>query len=194
MLRPDLAPIDVLLSDALLYAESEFLVKHPHPMLVLPEPDWAALARQLPAETALPGRKLPGIYAMVDPQARRSSGASLDALCLPLRPRFTASYDRMTLGRDEEADVVLIDETVSKLHAELSWNAERGRAVLTDLGSRNGTFVDGLRLAARGHAELLPGAVIAFGSLAGRFYTPRAFLAWMLGGMARAGAAPTRLD
>lgn len=54
--------------------------------------------------------------------------------------------DRLVIGRDErEAGVVLSDVTVSKRHASLS--TDRSGAVwVVDLGSTNGTAVNGLRI------------------------------------------------
>jgi len=52
--------------------------------------------------------------------------------------------DRLTIGRDAGADVVLDDPNVSRLHAEVR---RRGEALeVRDLGSTNGTFVDGRRV------------------------------------------------
>lgn len=48
---------------------------------------------------------------------------------------------RSVIGRDESAGVRIVVNAVSRTHAELAW--ERGSWVLRDLGSRNGTFVDG---------------------------------------------------
>jgi DNA-binding NtrC family response regulator len=48
---------------------------------------------------------------------------------------------RASIGRDETADLRIVANAVSRTHAELSW--ERGTWLLRDLGSRNGTFVDG---------------------------------------------------
>src|SRR4051795_12658724 len=56
-----------------------------------------------------------------------------------------ATGQDFVLGRDEEADLVLPDPTVSARHASLAVLAP-GSGVLTDLGSRNGTFVDGRQI------------------------------------------------
>src|SRR5262245_42069202 len=52
--------------------------------------------------------------------------------------------DRVTVGKDEHNDVVLDDPTVSRLHAVLEHFAA-GWCV-TDLGSSNGTFLNGERI------------------------------------------------
>jgi len=51
---------------------------------------------------------------------------------------------RVTLGRRPECTVTLSDEKVSGTHAEVVF--EDGRHVLRDLGSRNGTFLDGRKV------------------------------------------------
>ena len=56
-----------------------------------------------------------------------------------------ATGERFVVGRDEEADLPLDDEKASRRHASLELLPD-GRAILTDLGSTNGTFVDGERI------------------------------------------------
>ncbi len=63
------------------------------------------------------------------------------------------------IGRDDPIGALLTDERLSRHHATI---VRRGGAfVLCDLGSRNGTFVDGV--AVRGQVPLRPGAVIRTG-------------------------------
>jgi ABC-type multidrug transport system ATPase subunit/ABC-type multidrug transport system permease subunit len=66
--------------------------------------------------------------------------------------------DRLTIGRDRSNDVVLDDPNVSRFHAEVVRDGER--VALYDLGSRNGTRVDGNP--AR-HAVLAAGSEIGIG-------------------------------
>lgn len=47
----------------------------------------------------------------------------------------------VTIGRDPRCDVVIVDRSVSGEHARLTW--KDGVPALEDLGSKNGTFVDG---------------------------------------------------
>lgn len=185
MLRPDLAPLDVYLADAMLLEPEAFVARHPWPMLVIAEPDWSKIAMLSRPDTLGPGSPLPALLELIDPGNR---GASLDALCLTVRPLDGLSSDRITLGRSPDADVVLLDETISKLHAEISWDVRTGRTMLTDLGARNGTTVEGVRLPTRGAIELASGALVTFGSLVTRAYSPRGFLSWLVSGVARAGA------
>ncbi len=48
------------------------------------------------------------------------------------------------IGRSNELDVVLVEDMVSRKHARISWNADA--LVIEDLGSTNGTFVNGEKI------------------------------------------------
>ena len=52
---------------------------------------------------------------------------------------------QFVVGRDEECDLVLDDERVSRRHARFE-SLDSGGMVVRDLGSTNGTFVDGRRI------------------------------------------------
>ncbi|TMK95796.1 MAG: FHA domain-containing protein [Actinobacteria bacterium] len=52
--------------------------------------------------------------------------------------------ERLTIGRDEAHDLTLASKKVSREHAEIRY--ERGRWVLEDRGSFNGTFLNANRL------------------------------------------------
>jgi adenylate cyclase len=68
------------------------------------------------------------------------------------------------LGRDPKADIVLADARISRRHARFSW---RGSGfLLEDLGSKNGTFVNG---APAGATALNHGDWLSFGGMVGRF-------------------------
>ncbi len=70
-----------------------------------------------------------------------------------------------TIGRRPACDVVLCDDSVSGLHARLTYH--RGAWQIEDLGSTNGTFVNGHRL--RRPAALASGDVIRIGMAVWRF-------------------------
>jgi hypothetical protein len=68
---------------------------------------------------------------------------------------------RHLVGRSRLADLRMTDPTVSGEHAVLRWTGREWE--LHDLGSRNGTSVDGRRLASGERVTIGLGAVIAFG-------------------------------
>ena len=65
----------------------------------------------------------------------------------------------VTVGRSRECDCVLSEQSVSRRHAEL--RRDGSRWLLRDLGSRNGTRVNGVRLL--DEVELRPGDRVSFG-------------------------------
>lgn len=63
----------------------------------------------------------------------------------PQQQAAEVSADRVVIGRADDCDVVLDDPSVSRHHAEIA--SRPGSApVLEDLGSANGTFVNGRRI------------------------------------------------
>lgn len=66
----------------------------------------------------------------------------------------------LTIGRSSSCDLVLPDSSVSRHHAEIRLRAEGG--VLSDLGSRNGTYINGQRVV--GSCAIQPGDVIRIGN------------------------------
>lgn len=78
-------------------------------------------------------------------------------LGVPKAPR------RLTVGRGKDNDIVLDDPTVSRFHASLTLN-HRGEVLVADLGSANGTFINGRRITSaqilRQHDELTLGGLL----------------------------------
>ncbi|MFI8292846.1 FHA domain-containing protein [Streptomyces sp. NPDC085614] len=70
----------------------------------------------------------------------------------------------LRIGRDPVNGLRLSHETVSRLHAELS--LQGGMWVLRDLGSTNGTTVNGRRVT--GAVAVRPGDMVAFGQMSFR--------------------------
>lgn len=60
------------------------------------------------------------------------------------RRRVALDRDRSTIGRSRESDIFLPDQWLSRHHAEV--RAGAGGHVLVDLGSKNGTLLNGERL------------------------------------------------
>lgn len=82
------------------------------------------------------------------------------------RAVYPIRHNRAVVGRAETADVVIPDERVSRRHA-LIWR-EGGEARVRDLGSSNGTTVDGAPVGT-GSTPLNDGSVITVGGIAARF-------------------------
>jgi predicted component of type VI protein secretion system len=77
--------------------------------------------------------------------------------------------DIITLGRVEDNMIQIDDASVSSHHAELSQRGEE--YILKDIGSTNGTKVNGTTAAPDVEIVLKPGDRILFGSIAVRYLT-----------------------
>jgi hypothetical protein len=97
----------------------------------------------------LPAPARTGPLSRLRRHARRSG-------LLAIAPQLAGG--RLVLGRSSGCHLVLGDDTVSRRHAEL-WLAE-GRWYLRDLGSSNGTWVNGRAVV---EAEVRPGDVVLLG-------------------------------
>lgn len=72
---------------------------------------------------------------------------------------FSLTGNEIYIGRDVNNDIVISDQEVSRKHARISMQA--GGYVLEDLGSTNGTYVNGQRL--MGPHVMRPGETIMLG-------------------------------
>ncbi len=89
------------------------------------------------------------------------------AWCMLVGERMIpVTVNRAVVGRAADADVVFSNDTVSRHHA-LLWT-ENGSAHIRDLGSSNGTRVDGELVST---SPIGPGAVLAFGEAIFRYET-----------------------
>ncbi|KMZ76059.1 hypothetical protein ZOSMA_107G00560 [Zostera marina] len=81
---------------------------------------------------------------------------------VPLPGSFEIASDVVTVGRlPEQASMVIPVATVSGLHAR--FEKKKGRLLVTDLNSTNGTFVGKMRLPPGATVEVLAGNSITFG-------------------------------
>ena len=76
----------------------------------------------------------------------------------PGAPRYPVTEQRQVIGRSEEADVALLEPTVSRRHASMT--VEEGVCWLEDLQSKHGTFVNSRRVQ---RVRLKPGDIVVFG-------------------------------
>lgn len=73
---------------------------------------------------------------------------------------FPLSDRPLVIGKSAESDIVAEDSFVSGRHAEVFWDAARKTVRVRDLGSRNGTFIDGRKIK---EEPLAPGQVLKIG-------------------------------
>lgn len=107
-------------------------------------------------------RSLLGEGAAPSLEIERGTGAGTRRVLPP--PEAT-----LVIGRGDEATWVILDEDLSRAHAEVrrGWDG----VTVVDLGSKNGTRVDGIRIAGE-PVELHDGAALALGDVIVRFRDP----------------------
>lgn len=122
-----------------------------------------------PAPAAHP---MPAPIPDAAPQAAPSSGRKLMGFLVsfhgdPLGAFYPVYAGVNLIGRRDAADglhVAIADPATSSNHANLHLDPATSRAVLEDLGSTNGSFVNDERLPHAGHRDLQTGDRIRFGS------------------------------
>ena len=100
-----------------------------------------------------------GSFQIVGRMREGKGGAGAGALLLPTGERLQLSEAVVTIGRKPESTIQLGDPNVSRNHAEIRPHGNGW--MLVDLGSTNGTRVNGNRISSH---ELREGDEIAFGN------------------------------
>lgn len=78
-----------------------------------------------------------------------------------LQPRLDG--DEFTVGRMDTCMILVKDPSVSKLHARLRWSKGAGTCMVRDVGSMNGTFVNGVPIGNHEDFQLNDGDTLSFG-------------------------------
>ena len=104
-------------------------------------------------------RQHTGAFQITGRMREGSGGVGAGSLVLPTGERLPLGEAVVTFGRRPESPVQLADPNVSRNHAEIRPHGNGW--VLVDLGSTNGTRVNGVRVSSH---ELTEGDEIAFGN------------------------------
>lgn len=116
-------------------------------------------SRAAPSENAVPSKPLrdaesrPGVYGWLE-------AIDGDAARHPLRS------PSVHVGRHRDNDICLLNDSISRRHAVLNYDAETRRVVITDLGAGNGVIVNKTRYKSR---ELNDGDMVELGEVRLRF-------------------------
>jgi pSer/pThr/pTyr-binding forkhead associated (FHA) protein len=73
---------------------------------------------------------------------------------------FRLDQARLTIGRDEKANLMIQSPEISRIHAELTRSGS-GLYMIADNNSTNGTFLNGQKV--QGAIGMEPGDMIEFG-------------------------------
>lgn len=107
----------------------------------------------------------PGRFTIASRMKESGGGVGAGALVLPSGERIPLGQELVTIGRLPECTVPVNDNNVSRRHAEVRANGSA--FVLVDLGSTNGTKVNGARI--QGERGLADGDIVSVGSTHLRF-------------------------
>ncbi len=152
--------------------------RHPDPVLLLEgaggprEAEEVFLTRDRPSPGAREGAADPGtLEASPAPGGEGPAAGTVLHVAKVLKTLFPS---RITVGRAGDSDIVLGRNSVSKLHAFFTKDAQTGTYWLTDAGSRNGTRVNGNPIGSGQRVALSDGDRVSFGGdLEFSFFTPR---------------------
>jgi pSer/pThr/pTyr-binding forkhead associated (FHA) protein len=75
---------------------------------------------------------------------------------------YTLKAGKTTLGRHPGNDIVISDESASRLHAEIELDMASNAVLVRDLGSTNGTFLNDMQIT---ESPLTVGDRISLGGL-----------------------------
>ena len=95
------------------------------------------------------------------------------AMVLEIRPAQEAAKGRVSLGRSEDNDLVLQDDTVSSHHA--IFTSENGQTAVEDQRSTNGSLINSGLLPPGWPIGLKDGDVVSFGDTSLAFFTSGGF-------------------
>ena len=104
-------------------------------------------------------RQRTGAFQITGRMREGTGGVGAGSLLLPTGDRLPLGEQTVTFGRKPESTVQLADPNVSRNHAEI--RPQGNGWVLIDLGSTNGTRVNGVRVSSH---ELTEGDEISFGN------------------------------
>ncbi|MFO0549375.1 MAG: FHA domain-containing protein [Polyangiaceae bacterium] len=133
----------------------DFIEKYAFWFLELEEP---VAESELAFRTELAGRN-----AVAHPQPVARGPIMVVAISKSSRNPYA---DRISVGRARNSDIVLRHGSVSKLHAHFRY--EDGTLSLTDVGSHNGTKLDGAALAPHRPQAVTLGCAVLFGRVHAR--------------------------
>ncbi len=89
-----------------------------------------------------------------------------------LAQRLPGPRGAVRLGRSDQNDIVIEDDTVSARHAVFNLEGKTETVAVRDLASTNGTWVNGNRLVAANPTVLFDGDHLAFGDAPFLFFYP----------------------
>jgi hypothetical protein len=165
----DVLPLLGFFASVRKHTEATFAEKHPEPLLVyIPRagssgPDSHFVTTQVAAVAEM--RRTKGTEA-----GKKGMEQQVSLIRKSARNPFA---QQIYIGRAPNNDVVIDDPSVSKSHAFLDQEGARWR--ITDMGSANGTWLNGVKVGDNTPRDLIDGVKLTLGTLEMQFFTPQNF-------------------
>jgi hypothetical protein len=131
-----------------------------------------------PAAAPRPATPIRQPVAAPKPQSAPATTSEFESLLTDIKPRLVVQHSTViedgevfllaggaTIGRSPSSDIVLADEFVSQTHARIF--PRKQFLFIEDLGSTNGTFIDGRRV--EGEYQIRPGQELVIGDTIFRY-------------------------
>jgi len=106
------------------------------------------------------------------PGVNRSPDLEHQAKVIELASMRQKRIEQITIGRSEENDVVLQDETISSIHAIFLRHPKTAEFLIQEQESTNGSTLNGRPLVAYRSTKLNDGDALTFGDTAFLFFSP----------------------
>ena len=166
--------IDAVMEHALGVERADFLIGYPNPVLVAGEVRNGRLMRN--SEKGNYGTPQ---YLSVMVNAKETSQSGPPVRFMPIRHRSIGDDQMieqwMHIGRTAQSEIMINDYTISKRHARIHHSRSQNSYILEDLGSTNGTRVNGERLEKNAPLRIQSSDTIRFGRHIFTFYLARDF-------------------
>jgi diguanylate cyclase (GGDEF)-like protein len=101
-------------------------------------------------------------------EARKSKPCLVIYLGKPQGKRFILSAKAQSIGRGSECEIPILDDSLSRTHAQVFKNGA-GQYCIKDLGSTNGTAVNGRKLSPHEPTEMQDGDFLKLGNIIFKF-------------------------
>ena len=169
--KDDSLPLIAYYAAARKHDATSFAIRHPDPVIL-----YTAAKEWSPDKSFATTTQLVSVRELRRTQGTEAGQKGVEMrVALVKKSARNPFVDQIYLGRANNNDIILEDESVSKAHAfftneSLVWK-------ISDVESANGTFVAGVRVAKT--ASIADGVQLRFGQCQATFFMPRGFFAYL---------------
>lgn len=169
--KEDSLPLIAYYAAARKHDATSFASRHPDPILV-----YAAAKQWSPEKSFATTTQLVSIKELRRTQGTEAGHKGVEMRIALVKKSVRNPFaDQIYLGRANNNDIILEDESVSKAHAFFTNSADGWD--ISDVESVNGTFVSGVKVTKTKH--IADATELRFGNCQATFYLPKGFFAYL---------------